>query len=85
MRSVGKEEAELRTSSVAEEEEEKLDEYGDVDPQDLEYVRQIQRVSSLLIVISLCLGYRCCFSLSALIDSPCLYSLRVGVGASEEK
>lgn len=48
VRSVGKEEAELRTSSVAEEEEEKRDEYGDVDPQDLEYVRQIQRVLELL-------------------------------------
>lgn len=48
MRSVGKEEAELRTSSVAGDEEEKQNEYENVDPQDLEYVQQIRRVSSLL-------------------------------------
>ncbi|KAI6704669.1 hypothetical protein NL676_007631 [Syzygium grande] len=50
VRSVGKEEAELRTSSVVEEEEgeEKRGEYEDVDPQDLEYVRQIRRVLELL-------------------------------------
>lgn len=48
MRSVGKEEAELRTSPVAEEEEEKRNEYENVDPQDLEYMQQIKRVSSLL-------------------------------------
>ncbi|XP_030514083.1 ycf3-interacting protein 1, chloroplastic isoform X2 [Rhodamnia argentea] len=50
VRSVGKEEAELRTSSVPEEEEEeeKRDGSGDVNPQDLEYVRQIQRVLELL-------------------------------------
>ncbi|KAF8030479.1 hypothetical protein BT93_E2808 [Corymbia citriodora subsp. variegata] len=51
VRSVGKEEAELRaSSSVAEEEEEeeKRSEDEDVDPQDLEYLQQIRRVLELL-------------------------------------
>lgn len=50
VRSVGKEEAELRaaSSSVAEEEEQRRGEDEDVDPQDLEYVGQIRRVLELL-------------------------------------
>lgn len=77
VRSVGKEEAELRTSSVVEEEEgeEKRGEYEDVDPQDLEYVRQIRRVSSSLSWFLCAFGYRCGFPLSRAADRIALSGL----------